>query len=315
VRVRVLVLLAGLFLAASLAGAQPSSGSVEDALARLQDRSAKVRAQAALVLGSMDPDDRIRAALRESLSDPSPIVRAAAAKALGRRPSPDLLDALEELARDPDPMVTKWASWALRRTIATVSRLRITDTVLRISGTRESSTVGRTFESELLRGLLSSEGPFELDPRESTLDFSEDSPRDPDPGPSTADVNRWMRDGRFEMAAVEDGDEGKRAREDRPCPLRISGTVEMREGDREVVVQASIRLVMADGFEVLEGRANVRAAPPAGDPRDRDEYSIEVTPAQLRIQAAGEAGRKVAEDLRRRLRQVLQDGRQEEGGS
>lgn len=311
-RVRVWVLWMGLFLAMPTAGAQQTPGSVQDALARLEDRSPKVRAQAALVLGAMDPDEEIRAALRGRLADPSPIVRAAAAKALGRRPSPDLLDSLSEMVRDPDPMVVKWVSWALRRSLASASRLRITDTVLRISGTREAGTVGRTFESELLRGLLSSEGPFELEPQESTLDFSEDSPRGPDPGPSTADVNRWMREGRFDLAAF-DGD-GMGAREDAPCPLKISGTVEMREGDREVVVQAAIRLVLVDGFPVLEGRANVRVAPPAGDAGDRDEYSLEVTPAQLRIEAAGEAGRKAAEDLRRRLRQVLQDSGQE-GGS
>lgn len=312
-RVRVWVLWTGLFLAMPTAGAQQPQGSIQDVLTRLEDRSPKVRAQAALVLGAMEPDEEIRAALRGRLGDSSPIVRAAAAKALGHRPSPDLLEPLTEMVRDPDPMVVKWASWALRRSLASASRLRITDTVLRISGTREAQTVGRTFESELLRALLSSEGPFELDPQESTLDFSEDSPRSPDPGPSTADVNRWMREGRFDLAAI-DG-EGKGAREDVPCPLKISGTVEMREGDREVVVQATIRLVLMDGYPVLEGRANVRVAPPPGDPGNRDEYSLEVTPAQLRIEAAGEAGRKAAEDLRRRLRQVLQDGRQEEGGA
>ena len=312
-RARVFLVLVGLFLGATRAGAQTPPGSVEDALVRLGDRSAKVRAQAVLVLGAMEPGESIRAALRERLLDASPLVRAAAAKALVQRPSPDLVEPLMDLVRDPDPMVVKWASWALRRTIASAQRLRITDTALRISGTREASVVGRTFESELLRGLLAGEGPFELDPNESTLDFSEASPGEPAPEPSSADVQRWMREGRFDMAAMAIGGEPAGTREDAPCPLKISGTLEMREGPQEVVLQASIRLVLAGGFPVLEGRVNVRASPATGD--DRDEYTLEVTPAQLRIQAAVEAGRKAAEDLRRRMRQVLQEGRQEEGGS
>lgn len=313
-RVQVWVLLTSLSLVGPTVGAQPPLGSVEEALSRLGDRSAKVRAQAALVLGSLEQDEAVRAALRDRLGDPSPIVRAAAAKALGQQPSPDLLEPLAALLKDPDPMVLKWASWGLRRIVASMSRLQITDTVIRIAGSREAQTVGRTFESELLRGLLAADGPFELVPKEATLDFSERDSREEEPGPSTADVNRWVQEGRFDLAAM--GGQGQPAPAEEPCPLKVEGTVEMREGGQEVVAQASVKLLLENGFPVLEGRVNVRVDASSGASEDRDEFTLEVTPAQLRIQAATEAGRRAAEDLLRRLRQPLQDkGRGVEGGS
>jgi len=314
-RVRVWILLAGMSLAVPSAGAQSPTTNLEEALLRLGDRSAKVRAQAALVLGMQEASDEIRAALRDRLSDSSPLVRAAAAKALGRRPTPDLLEPMAALARDPDPMVAKWASWALRRTVASAARLRITDTTFRISGTREPRSVGRTFESELLRGLLASDGPFELDSRDTTLDFSAGSADEPAPAASTVDANRLLREGRFDMAMMAAPEDGKDSLAAGPCALELSGTVEMREGAGEVQVRASVRLVLPGGVPVLEAAAEVRAAPPSGDSRERDEYTLEVTPAQLRLQAAGEAGRRVAEDLHQQLHQVLQDARRGEGGS
>lgn len=300
----------------SLGGAQTSSPVVEEALRRLQDRSAKVRAQAALVLGTVSPTPTIRQSLQQTLQDSSPIVRAAAAKALGRNPSPELMEALVVPAKDPDPMVAKWAVWALQRVLASAPRIEITDTTFRVAGTREPRSVKRVFESELLRTLLNEDGPFGLAEAELTLDFSDRPPTEPSRGKGQDDAQRWLREGRFDLAAMamQGGGDPDREPDPPPCLVHLSGSVEMEERPGEVRVEASIRLSLPAGLPVFEVRTQTRSTP--SDPgEDRDEYSLEVTPAQLRLQAAEEAAREVARTLRTRLQQVLREGEGKEAGS
>src|SRR4051794_941283 len=114
-RLFVTVLAAGVALAAPCAGrarAAPRIEDVEDSLAH--DRSFKVRADAAIVLGRLRQTRSIPA-LVGALRDPHPVVRASAAQALGRIGSPIARDAIAKAMNDPVPVVRHMARDALKQ--------------------------------------------------------------------------------------------------------------------------------------------------------------------------------------------------------
>jgi hypothetical protein len=113
-RLLVAVLVAGVALAAPFAArahAAPRIEDVEDALAH--DRSFKVRADAAIILGRLRQTRSIPA-LVGALHDAHPVVRASAAQALGRIGSPIARDAVVKALNDPVPVVRHMARDALK---------------------------------------------------------------------------------------------------------------------------------------------------------------------------------------------------------
>jgi len=89
----------------------------QDYLLRLLGESSqfRVRAQAAVSLGSVDPNSKVVDGLIEALADDHPAVRAAAANSLGRLGDRRALEKLQRAARDREAPVSKAASAAIAR--------------------------------------------------------------------------------------------------------------------------------------------------------------------------------------------------------
>ncbi|HEX2678773.1 MAG TPA: HEAT repeat domain-containing protein [Polyangiales bacterium] len=75
----------------------------------------RVRAQAAISLGAVDPSPTVLGALGNALRDVHPAVRAAAANSLGRVGDKSLVPALRALDRDPEEPVRNAAKTALAK--------------------------------------------------------------------------------------------------------------------------------------------------------------------------------------------------------
>lgn len=92
-----------------------SADARSDYLIRLLQGSSqfRVRAQAAISLGSVGPSAEVVAALSVGLADEHPAVRAAAANSLGKLADPKALPALRKLSRDPEAPVRSAASSAI----------------------------------------------------------------------------------------------------------------------------------------------------------------------------------------------------------
>jgi hypothetical protein len=75
----------------------------------------RVRAQAAISLGSVQPDPQVIEALSAALGDEHPAVRAAAASALERQGDPGALPALRRAAGDTEPNVRAAVERAVQR--------------------------------------------------------------------------------------------------------------------------------------------------------------------------------------------------------
>ncbi len=74
----------------------------------------RVRAQAAVSLGRLEPDEAIVSALAAALGDPHPAVRTAAASSLERLADPAALPALRRARRDRDRSVRRAVNSAIR---------------------------------------------------------------------------------------------------------------------------------------------------------------------------------------------------------
>ena len=98
-------------------GAAPAGDAAEAAaaIALLQDRDAARRMEGARQLGGAG--EWAADALRQALRDPDPLVRAEAARSLGRSGSRDYLEALAKCTRDPDANVRLAASTAMRAVV------------------------------------------------------------------------------------------------------------------------------------------------------------------------------------------------------
>lgn len=83
----------------------------------------RVRAQAALSLGSAQDDPTVVRGLGEALRDEHPAVRAAAAASLERQGDPSALEALRGARSDPEPTVRSAAQRAVR-TLERIARTR-----------------------------------------------------------------------------------------------------------------------------------------------------------------------------------------------
>ncbi|GAB4212430.1 MAG: hypothetical protein OHK0013_35180 [Sandaracinaceae bacterium] len=113
-----------------------------DYLVRLLQTSTafRVRAQAAISLGSVPSEPSVIQALTAALADENPAVRAAAASSLGRLGNPSALTALRALERDPEAAVRTAAAEA----VAALQRAGSRSTTATASGSSRSTTAGTT---------------------------------------------------------------------------------------------------------------------------------------------------------------------------
>ena len=102
-----------LIMAASVVYAKPD---VRELTSRLKSSSAKVRAQAALLLGGMRAKSAVYF-LVDCLKDREGVVRGTCARALGMIGDDRGLRGTAKLGADPDPFVRKWAKWAVKKMI------------------------------------------------------------------------------------------------------------------------------------------------------------------------------------------------------
>lgn len=111
-------MLVALLLAALVEQPQTAAADARsDYLIRLLEASTqfRVRAQAAISLGSVEPASDVVAALSSALSDEHPAVRAAAANSLGRLGDAKALPALRRAAADPEAPVRLAVKAAVNR--------------------------------------------------------------------------------------------------------------------------------------------------------------------------------------------------------
>ncbi len=271
-RWRSAVVCASLVLGVSFSGAA-ASGLDELLAALASDPSPRVRAQAALALGSRAAVPEVEDALLGALHDGDGIVRAAAAKALSETASPQAFHDLCWAAVDPDPLVAKWAGLAVRRVIARSGavRLDVRDLVSRTGYDNDLST--KTFQEVVLERLV-------RDPRYDVgtdMDFRDDG------GPRRRPV----------------------------VALRVSGVawLDAMEFDPErpadppaAKVRVTIRVLAPSGFVVLavEATGRGRTRTPAPDP-EADEYSLPAMNVDGRLVALRRAAEAAADELAERL--------------
>jgi hypothetical protein len=97
----------GMLLAIAWPAQSAAADARSDYLIRLLEGSTqfRVRAQAAISLGSVERAPQVVAALSAALGDAHPAVRAAAANSLGRLGDPKAIASLRKISEDPEPPV------------------------------------------------------------------------------------------------------------------------------------------------------------------------------------------------------------------
>lgn len=297
------VVVAGLVAVAMAASAQDQS--VDAALGLLRtDRSAKVRAQAALTLRAAAEVPEVRAVLKAALGDGAAIVRAAAATALGAVPHTDAYEALSRVAKDRDPLVAKWAGWALRRTVAAAPTVRVAEVRVQVTAPSRSDSLARTFEGALLGVLLGAGGRFEIEKTAATMDFAADGEAsstevaEPDPDADRKALE-LMRQGRFDAAALAMG-EGP-GLDEAPVSVRLLAEIDARDAGTGAVAKVRLRGTTPEGTQAFEVSGEGTGRPPTVPENERDEYTTVPRPEDLRNEAVDAAGLAVAKALVKQL--------------
>jgi hypothetical protein len=295
-------------LAAGLGAALAQEPNAETALGLLAgDRSAKVRAQASLALRAFADRAEVRKALVAALDDGDGIVRAAAANALGAVPRTDALDALAEASRDRDPLVSKWAGWALRRTVAGAAKVRVAGLDVHMAAPGRPEPLVRAFQGALLGVLLGAGGRFDVAATDASLDFSDEGdpaaeavPR----GDSDADRKalELMRQGKFDAAALAGG--ADEPAPDPPATVRLAADVDARDAPPGAVAKARLRLSLEGTGVLFEVAVEGVGRPRVLAPGERDQYTMDKRPDELRGEASDAAGGEAARALMARMSQV-----------
>ncbi len=288
-------------LVAVASNAAARDPSVDAALAMLGgDRSPKVRAQAALTLRAAGEEPDVRTGLLAALGDGDAIVRAAAANALGAVPHTDAFEALSRAARDRDPLVVKWAGWALRRTMASAPTVRVADVKVEVTAPGRSEELARVFEGALLGVLLANGGRFEIDRARLTMDFSSEGEKSPqkepeDESPDDRKMLELMRQGKFDAAALAAG-EGE-SLDAAPVTVRLLADIDARDAANGALARARLRATTTDGVVAWEVTAEGAGRPPVIPEGERDEYTTDPRPEDLRKDAVDAAGLAAARAL------------------
>lgn len=258
----------------------PRPGAADARLIEMlrSDRSAKVRAQAALALSRQQPSREITEALVAALDDTSPIVRGSAARALGEVGTDEAFLPLCRSAKDADKFVAKWAAWAAKRLLG-----RSRSIALEIRGLRVEPEF---FSNE--------------PPRQARL-LAEDMTRHLQEGVALT----LLETGRFDAALRMDFREDA----DNTAPgtniwLGLSGGVVEVQGDRhraEVLVE--IEATAANGFSVWRGTA--KGLGESQGVQENDNYADELSEPEealdARIVAVRAAGSQAAKELVKEL--------------
>jgi hypothetical protein len=261
-----------ILMGARTASADPSvEGPVGRALHALAtERAPKVRTQAVLALRDDADEPRVRDALIDALTDDSPLVRAAAANVLGTLAGPHGFESLCVAATDADPLVARWAGWAVRRTLAMAPRVKVRVKGLRSPGRDKSDELAKTYQDGVLKALLA-DTRFDV---ASSMDFDDEVPE----GDRVAFFGLSLPGVKVPVVTVS-----------------LVGRV-VTDGDRRAAVaSASLRAEVPGGFAAFEVAAEARGVegpPPPPDPF-ADEFSIPKERDDARVVAAEAAGRAV----------------------
>ncbi len=298
-RRRSVMFVAVFIVSLATSGASAEGLSPESALALLRlDRSAKVRAQAALTLRSRAEEPNVRTALVAALGDLDAIVRAAAANALGAVPHTDAFEVLARRTRDRDPLVTKWARWALRRTLAAAPTVHVAHVGVKVLASGKHDDMGRVLEGAMLGILLKTGSRFELEFTKKTFDFSTDDQADsPAAGESRGQQKalELMRQGKFDAAALSIG--GADDPDAAKVVVRFAAEVEISDAASGSTARARLRVETIDGVLAFDVAADGVGKIPDVAAEEVDEYSTQPGPEELRSEAVDAAGRAVAEAL------------------
>lgn len=189
--------------------------------ALIHDKSAKVRAQSALTLGSLCSKDA-EEALKTALSDENSGVRASAARSLGSCKSISAFKMICELGKDQDQLVSKWARWSAFRIIAFAPMV----------------TFG-------IKGLVSNT-PFRQD--EFSKYFQE------------AVLETLLAQGRFDVSNVMSFGEEDALRTEESIHIEFRGEILQVLGDsHNANADAHMKVECQNGFVLWEGMANAEA--------------------------------------------------------
>lgn len=261
-----------ILMGARTAASDPSvEDPVERALHALATEGAsKVRTQAVLALRDDADEPRVRDALIDALTDDSPLVRAASANVLGTLAGPHGFESLCIAATDADPLVARWAGWAVRRTLAMAPRVKVRVKGLKSPGRDKSDELAKTYQDGVLKALLA-DARFDV---ASSMDFDDEVPE----GDRVAFFGLSLPGVKVPVVTVS-----------------LVGRV-VTEGDRRAAVaSASLRAEVKGGFAAFEVAAEARGVegpPPPPDPF-ADEFTIPKERDDARVVAAEAAGRAV----------------------
>lgn len=266
------MLVLSILLGAGSAGSDPAGdGRVGRALNALAvEKAPKVRTQAVLALRDDAGEPEVRDALIASLADESPIVRAAVANVLGTRADPHAFEGLCGAARDPDPLVARWAGWAVRRTLAMSPRVKVRVKGLKSPGRDKADELAKAYQDGVLKTLLT-------DPRfdvASSMDFDDEVPE----GDRVAFFGLTLPGVKVPVVTVS-----------------LVGRV-VTAGDRKsATASASLRVEVPGGFPAFEVAAEAQGVEGPEPPPDpfADEFSIPKERDDARVVAAEAAGRSV----------------------
>ena len=262
-----------------VAGTASSDSSVEGAVGRALhalavEKSPKVRTQAVLALRDDADEPRVRNALIEALSDGSPLVRAAAANVLGTLAGPHGYESLCGAARDPDPLVARWAGWAVRRTLAMAPRVKVRVKGLKSPGRDKADELAKAYQDGVLKALLA-DVRFDV---ATSMDFDDEVPE----GDRIAFFGLALPGVKVPVVTVS-----------------LVGRV-VTDGDRKAATaSASLRVEVPGGFPAFELAAEARGIEGPQPPPDpfADEFSIPKERDDARVVAAEAVGRAVGARL------------------
>ena len=213
-----------------------------------------------MTLGSFRQSAEVVSGLAAALKDGSPLVRGAAAQALGRLRASTALAALSAASRDGDRFAAKWATRALKDVTASAPAI----------------TFG-------VRGLVCRAG----DKHDMLTKLFQE-----------AVVEDLLARGRFDVGAAMDfGDDPAKAR---GVHIELRGEITALEGSSATAAaSATIQAVSPDGTVIWEGTVSAKgvAGPPPPRGEDEDEYTIRPEPPDARKVAVTQAGKAAAAAL------------------
>jgi len=247
--------------------AQTRAESPEEVKERLlralfTDRSAKVRAQAALSLADFTNDESVLDALIQTMSDKSPVVRGTVARVLGLSRAKRAFGVLCQASFDKDKFVAKWASEGLLEVLKGGHNLKVSVDV-QVGNIRNATSVEREdIRRMMMDGLLS------VLTKESNIDI--------------------------ETRLIDfEGNGGFSGARDDIMLSVVAQLEDARKEDGVGVATVKVRVTSVHGCKVWEGTGEGRAvAKKAEEDEFRDEYSMPTPEIDPRIEASETGARQ-----------------------